>query len=86
MTAPKISILPAAPNRSDPTAFAAESDAFVAAQPGFVTQLNNLGTYVEVQANTVGPSLSYAEQAQAAAALALIYKNDAAAAVTYHDG
>jgi hypothetical protein len=85
MTAPKISILPAAPSRSNPTAFAAESDAFVAAQANFVTQSNNLATYVEVQANTVAPSLSYAEQAQAAAALALIYKNDAAAAVTYQD-
>ena len=85
MTAPKISILPPAPSRSNPTNFAAESDATVAALPGFVTQANNLATYVEVQANTVAPSLSYAEQAQAAAALALIYKNDAAAAVTYQD-
>jgi hypothetical protein len=85
MTAPKISILPVAASRSDPTNFAARGDALVAAQANFVTEANNLGTYVEVQANTVAPSLSYAEQAQAAAALALIYKNDAAAAVTYQD-
>jgi hypothetical protein len=85
MTAPKIDVLPPAPSRANPTAFAAESDAVLAAQADFVTQANNLGTYVEVQANTVGPSLSYAEQAAASAALALIYKNDAAAAVTYQD-
>jgi hypothetical protein len=85
MTAPKIDVLPPAPSRANPTAFAAESDAVLAAQADFVTQANNLGTYVEVQANTVGPSLSYAEQAQAAAAAALIYRNDAAAAVTYQD-
>jgi hypothetical protein len=85
MTAPKIAILPPAPSRLNPTNFAAESDATVAALPGFVTQANNLATYVEVQANTVAPSLSYAEQAAASAALALIYKNDAAAAVTYQD-
>jgi hypothetical protein len=46
-----ISLLPAAPSRSDdPTNFATKADAFVAALPTFVTEVNSTATVINVNA------------------------------------
>ena len=46
MPAPTISNLPAPPNRSNPDNFSTRADAFLAALPAFVTQINALVSYL----------------------------------------
>lgn len=45
MPAPTITALPTPPSTSDPTNFATQADAFIAALPTFVTQANALAAY-----------------------------------------
>lgn len=55
MTFPTISTLPPAPQRTQtPDAFSLTADAFVAALPGFATEVNSAGDYFEERATSVG--------------------------------
>lgn len=92
-TAPKISNLPAAPNRQQPANFAAKGDALLSSLQGFATEANALGDYVEGAAGQVAidkaavdANVPLLTDAKAAAPLALSYRDttktyrDAAAA------
>lgn len=55
MTYPTITPLPPAPQRTQaPEAFSLTADAFVAALPGFATEVNTAGDYFEERATSVG--------------------------------
>lgn len=92
-TAPKISNLPAAPNRQQPANFSAKGDALLSSLQGFATEANALGDFVEEKAGRVAidkaavdANLPLLTDAKAAAPLALSYRDttrayrDAAAA------
>lgn len=78
MPAPTITPLPTPPSRStDPTNFAIEADAFVAALPEFVTDANAQASYLDGVASAVDAD---AAAAAASAAAALVSENNAEAA------
>jgi len=78
MPAPTITPLPTPPSRStDPTNFAIEADAFVAALPEFVTDANAQASYLDGLASTVDGD---ATAAAASAAAAFTSENNAEAA------
>lgn len=78
MPAPTITPLPTPPSRStDPTNFAIEADAFVAALPEFVTDANAQASYLDGVASAVDAD---AAAAAASAAAALTSENNAEAA------
>lgn len=55
MAFPPISTLPAAPQRTDdPDTFTSKADAFVAALPTMVTELNDAGDYIDTKTISVG--------------------------------
>lgn len=83
-TAPKISNLPAAPNRQQPASFTPKSDALLSALPGFVSDANALADYVEDAAGQVAidkaavdANVPLLNDAKAAAPLALQYRDTA---------
>ena len=83
-TAPKISNLPAAPNRQQPASFTPESDALLSALPGFVSEANVLGDFVADKAAAVEAAkagfdagLPLLNEAKAAAPLALQHRDNA---------
>ncbi len=85
-TAPKISNLPAAPNRQQPANFAAKGDALLSSLQGFATEANALGDYVEGAAGqiaidkaAVDVNVPLMSDAKAAAPLALGYRDTAKA-------
>lgn len=78
MPAPTITPLPTPPSRStDPTNFAIEADAFVAALPDFATEANAQASYLDGLATAVDGD---ATAAAASAAAALTSENNAEAA------
>lgn len=92
-TAPKISNLPAAPNRQQPANFSAKGDALLSSLQGFATEANALVDFVEEKAGRVAidkaavdANVPLLTDAKAAAPLALSYRDttktyrDAAAA------
>jgi hypothetical protein len=88
-TAPKISNLPAAPNRQQPANFSAKGDALLSSLQGFATDANALGDYVEGAAEQVAidkaavdANVPLLNDAKAAAPLALSYRDTAK---TYKD-
>ncbi len=88
-TAPKISNLPAAPNRQQPANFSAKGDALLSSLQGFATEANALGDYVEGAAGQVAidkaavdANVPLLNDAKAAAPLALSYRDTAK---TYRD-
>lgn len=88
-TAPKISNLPAAPNRQQPANFSAKGDALLSSLQGFATEANALGDYVEGAAGQVAidkaavdANVPLLTDAKAAAPLALSYRDTAK---TYRD-
>ena len=81
-TAPKISNLPAAPNRQQPASFTPKSDALLSALPGFVSETNAVADYVEGAAGQVAidkaavdANVPLLNDAKAAAPLALQYRD-----------
>ncbi len=83
-TAPKISNLPAAPNRQQPANFSAKGDALLSSLQGFATEANALGDYVEGAAGQVAidkaavdANVPLLTDAKAAAPLALSYRDTA---------
>ncbi len=81
-TAPKISNLPAAPNRQQPASFTPKSDALLSALPGFVGETNAVADYVEAAAGQVAidkaavdANVPLLNDAKAAAPLALQYRD-----------
>tara|TARA_R110002012_G_scaffold115463_1_gene262373 strand:- start:26 stop:2614 length:2589 start_codon:yes stop_codon:yes gene_type:complete len=83
-TAPKISNLPAAPNRQQPASFTPKSDALLSALPGFVSETNAVADYVEAAAGQVAidkaavdANVPLLSDAKAAAPLALQYRDTA---------
>ena len=83
-TAPKISNLPAAPNRQQPASFTPKSDALLSALPGFVSETNAVADYVEAAAGQVAidqaavdANVPLLNDAKAAAPLALQYRDTA---------
>ncbi|MGY9039061.1 MAG: hypothetical protein ACKVLA_14690 [Rhodobacterales bacterium] len=83
-TAPKISNLPAAPNRQQPASFTPKSDALLSALPGFVSETNAVADYVEGAAGQVAidkaavdANVPLLSDAKAAAPLALQYRDTA---------
>lgn len=52
MAAPVLTPLPASPTRANPADFSARADSFLAALPGFVTQLNELVAYWNTNLDT----------------------------------
>lgn len=80
MTTPLISPLPTPPSRADnPALFNERSDAFLAAQPQFVTQANAQAVHTTAQAASAGAA---AVSAQASAAAAAADRAQAAASST----
>ncbi len=83
-TAPKISNLPAAPNRQQPANFSAKGDALLSSLQGFATEANALGDYVEDAAGQVAidkaavdASVPLLNAAKAAAPQSLGYRDTA---------
>tara|TARA_R110002012_G_scaffold310254_1_gene518366 strand:+ start:558 stop:3149 length:2592 start_codon:yes stop_codon:yes gene_type:complete len=83
-TAPKISNLPAAPNRQQPASFTPKGDALLSALPGFVSETNAVADYVEGAAGQVAidkaavdANVPLLNDAKAAAPLALQYRDTA---------
>ena len=83
-TAPKISNLPAAPNRQQPASFTPKSDALLSALPGFVSETNAVADYVEAAAGQVAidkaavdSNVPLLNDAKTAAPLALQYRDTA---------
>jgi len=69
MTVPVITPLPPAPTRADaPSDFTAKADAFVAAQVGMVTEINDSAAFVDQRAIDADDSATAAAAAAAAAA------------------
>jgi hypothetical protein len=88
-TAPKISNLPAAPNRQQPANFSAKGDALLSSLQGFATEANALGDFVEEKAGQVAidkaavdANVPLLNDAKAAAPLAFSYRDTAK---TYRD-
>jgi len=86
VTAPKISNLPAAPNRQQPASFTPKSDALLSALPGFVSETNAVADYVEGAAGQVAidkaavdANVPLLNDAKAAAPLSLGYRDAAKA-------
>lgn len=78
-----ITPLPAAPQRTDPPdTFNAKADAFVAALPGLVSQVNTLMSQLEVAAALIAAASAYADPGL----LALTGKTPAADRLPYFDG
>lgn len=66
---PQITALPPAPRRSDaPEDFSAKADALAAAQPGFVSQANELAEFTNQRATTAGQAANTASDSATAAA------------------
>ena len=58
MSYPTITTLPVAPNRNTPDNFSTQADAFVAALPTLVTEVNTAGNYIEGRAVAAAQSVT----------------------------
>jgi hypothetical protein len=87
MPAPTITPLPTPPSRStDPTNFAIEADAFVAALPEFATDANAQASYLDGLATAVDADAAIAAASASIAAGAANYQGDYNAGTTYQIG
>jgi hypothetical protein len=87
MPAPNITPLPTPPSRStDPTNFAIEADAFVAALPDFATEANAQADYLDDLAAAVDADAAIAEASASIATGAANYQGDYNAGTTYQIG
>ena len=87
MSAPNITPLPTPPSRStDPTNFAIEADAFVAALPDFATEANAQADYLDDLAAAVDADAAIAEASASIATGAANYQGDYNAGTTYQIG
>ena len=87
MPAPNITPLPTPPSRStDPTNFAIEADAFVAALPDFATEANAQADYLDALATAVDADAAIAAASASIAAGAANYQGDYNAGTTYQIG
>ena len=87
MPAPTITPLPTPPSRStDPTNFAIEADAFVAALPEFATDANAQADYLDALATAVDADAAIAQASASIATGAANYQGDYNAGTTYQIG
>lgn len=87
MPAPTITPLPTPPSRStDPTNFAIEADAFVAALPDFATEANAQADYLDALAIAVDADAAIAQASASIATGAANYQGDYNAGTTYQIG
>lgn len=87
MPAPTITPLPTPPSRStDPTNFAIEADAFVAALPEFATDANAQATYLDGLATAVDADAAIAAASASIATGAANYQGEYNAGTTYQIG
>ena len=87
MPAPTITPLPTPPSRStDPTNFAIEADAFVAALPDFATEANAQADYLDELAAAVDADAAIAAASATIATGAANYQGDYNAGTTYQIG